>query len=204
MKKLFFIISIIALTQILYAQEINSAQKKGINHVEESLLKHYSPTVICLSLLYLDDYSFLFSDTIFKEKMNIMYPDDYFYKLSHEERKMMYFNKLDSCLSSIQQYDIRMEKLNRIESWCNCYNILNYAWISPNVKRGFWEIIFEEIEITAKYLEKYFEDEGQNWTSLSSSEDIMLFFDVVTLISSLPPEEQISFYIEYFEKIINK
>ena len=120
-KKTVFIISIIAFTHISFAQ------KENIRYAE-NLFKdyHYNETVICLSLLYLGDYSFLFSDTTFKNKMSEMYPYQYFDELSQEEKYSMYFSKLDACLNSLPDSS-KWKKLDKIKLWCDNYNVLCFV-----------------------------------------------------------------------------
>jgi len=183
-----------------YSKNLKEDKKNCHSYIKELLRSnHYSENIIIISLIHLNDYSFLIPDTLFDLKYTtddlIDYLDEF------QDVKDIIFYKLDSCINLLSLKD-RKEKLDRIISWCDCYYVFNYTSNLFAKQDIFFAEIMSEIEITAKILYNMIDvDIGQDWDSLSTYEGNVLFFDVVTYISSLTPNEQLSFYQEYFEKL---
>ena len=199
-----FLISQIILFFSLYThraysrEEFTKQRKERI--ITQTLLNQYDTRVVFFSFAYIDELSFLLSDSLLEDKKsNGFLFLEYIDELS-QVKKDIVFNRLNSCFDSLS-IEVRVEKLKKIESWCDCYYVFSYASnMCAKQNKEFSEII-SEIEITARILNKFFVHEAQYWGSLSSSQDTVLFFEVVTYISSLTPNEQLSFYQEYFEKL---
>ena len=185
--KILFLFLLLITPFVIFGQ----SKKDKIYRYSESLLEHYNTRVVIFSLVFSKDYPLLFPDTLVGLEFEI---NEHVDKIG----KDYIFYHVDSCLSSLPR-DIRGEKLNKMYHWCDCYYILK-----SHFQYYCFDIIFEIEGGVKKILVDYLSlerNEGRDLSSLASAENEGLFFDIVTYISTLIPEKQLSFYQAYFEKL---
>lgn len=169
----------------------------------KSLLYDYSEQVILISLLAMDEFYFLFPDTA-----NLSIVINYGYQLEYlstQNQGALY--KLKNYFDTTENF-LAVTTYNRIQSWCSLYQVIMFVF--EQIRQGkyddfndFGEIMDKMDETKSIMRNRYMEIEGQSYESLSISQQRMFIMDLITHISSLPPEQQVVF-VKKFLNLFSK
>jgi hypothetical protein len=114
------------------------------------------------------------------------------------KKRDSYIKLIDKKLSLIKE---KKHVFKQIKNWCFISKTLDYPLIfndSIDDTDRFGEIIYE-LKETNHLFNKYLSNENQNWESLDGCQSSDIYFDTVSYINSLSPNNQLEILAKYLK-----
>ncbi|MBP1673734.1 MAG: hypothetical protein H6Q25_1549 [Bacteroidetes bacterium] len=178
-------------------------EEKVKSDLVDCLLIQYNEKTIITSLIAIEEFHFLFSDSA-----NLSIVINYGYDIEYlSTQNQGILNKLIIFFNSTDN-EIALKGYNRIQSWCSLYSAFNFVF--TQIKQGDYDdfndfgTIMETMNESKSILKKkYLINKGQTYECLSGTQESCFIIDLVTNVSSLAPNEQV-LYIKLLLDLLSK